>query len=88
MPMLLHRVPTILNWGAGTQILDSVVKSVPILVVNHLAPSWYHVVQVRHDLMQRDAKAGHIAIFVHMPARPRQLQPGIAVQYEFVGFPI
>jgi hypothetical protein len=38
--------------------------------------------------MQGNAKAGDIAILVDLPPRPRQLQPGLVVQYEFVGFPI
>ncbi len=57
-------------------------------MIYNLSPSWYHVVQVRHDLMQGYAIARHIAILVDMPARPRQLKPSLLIQYEFVGFSI
>lgn len=73
MPVVLFAIPAILNWGARTQVLDSVVQSVPIFVVNNLSPSRYHVVQVGYNLMQRDSKAEDIAILVDLPPRPRQL---------------
>ena len=86
--MPFFAIPGILNRRARSEVLDSVVQSVSVLVIYDLSPCWYHVVQVRHNLMQRNAKARDIAILVHMPARPRQLKPSLFIQYEFVGFSI
>ena len=83
MSMPLLAVPSILNRSACSEVVNAVVQSVSVLVVYHLAPCRYHVVQIRHNLMQGDSKARYIAILVDVPSRPRKLLPGSRINKEF-----
>lgn len=83
MPMSLIAVPPILDWSAGSEVFNSVVKPVSVHVVYDLAPRGYHVVQIRNNLMQCHPKARYIATLVDMPSRPWQLVPGSRIKQKF-----
>lgn len=86
MSMLPFVVPAILDGSAGTNILQTAVQAVSVLVVDDSIPLELHAAEICHNEMQLNTEALHIAILIYRPTRPWQSAPHVGIHQKLAFF--
>lgn len=84
MAVLSFVVPTILYGGAWAEVLKSVVKAVPVLVIYDRVSLEFNSIQVCHYLVKWHVATRDIARLVYFPAGPGKFVPGFNVNQKIV----